>query len=88
MTNTNYHINDDLTFNQTKRAVFDKGYYKRIIGDVRNLDYSLPLPDDCDRRCSNAFITLPHLETIVTPNDIANTKRMQHHLNFAKQLSR
>ena len=56
--------------------------------DIRDEDYSLPLIENCDRRCSDAFITLGHEESIVTPRDMHKIRVKHHHLNFDKQLSR
>lgn len=88
VTNANYNPKYETILSQSKRTIFDKGHYERIIGDVRNEDYSQPLYEDCDRRCSDAFITLPHLDTIVTSRDVMKAKKRQHHINFSKQLSR
>ena len=80
--NTNYNIKDNIVHPTSPRQAFAKGSFKRIIGDVRAEDYSLPLIEDCDRRCSDAFITLPHQETICTSNDTHKARSQHHNLDF------
>lgn len=53
-----------------------------MIGDVRDEDYSLPLIDDCDKRCSDAFITLPHQDSIVTTFDTHKARSKHHNMDF------
>jgi hypothetical protein len=72
--NTNYNINDEMLYPKSRRQEFLKGKFDRIIGDVRDQDYSLPLVDSCDKRCYDAFITLPHQTSIVTAKDIMRTR--------------
>lgn len=84
--NTNYHVNFESVEQRSPRQSFSKA--KRITLDIRDTDYSLPLIEDCDQRCYDAFITLPHQDTIVTASDLHKAKAPHHHLNFSKQLSR
>lgn len=40
VTNTNYHVNYDLVEQKSPRQSFSTA--KRIIGDIKDTDYSLP----------------------------------------------
>lgn len=84
--NTNYHVNYEPVAQTSPRQSFAKA--KRITLEIKDDDYSLPLMEDCDQRCYDAFITLPHQDTIVNASDLHKAKAQHHHLNFAKQLSR
>ena len=58
--NTDYSPDYSLVESNSRRQNFAKGAFTRIIGDIRDEDYSLPLIENCDRRCSDAFLTLGH----------------------------
>ena len=67
--NTNYTPNTDLIYNRSKRPIIDKSAFERIIGDVRDEDFSLPLVTN-DKRCHKAFEELPHNNSIINSKDL------------------
>lgn len=84
--NTNYTPNTDLIYNRSKKTIVDKAAFERIIGDVRDEDFSLPLVSS-DKRCHKAFETLPHQNTIVNTKDLHKMRKKYENLNFEKQIS-
>ena len=54
VTGTNHSPNHSQVFNTSPKYNVPKGAFKRFIGDVRDEDFSLPLPEKCNHRCARA----------------------------------
>ena len=52
--NTNHSPNHSTIEVASPRQIFQKAAFERIIGDVRDQDYSVQLPENCDHRCARA----------------------------------
>jgi hypothetical protein len=52
--NTNHNPNFHSILPSEPSQVFAKGKFERYIGEVKQLDFSQPLREDCDHRCAHA----------------------------------
>lgn len=61
---TNHNPNFDSTLPSQPSQLFAKGKFERYIGEVKQLDFSQPLRENCDHRCAHAN------NIIATPTEI------------------
>ena len=54
VTGTNHFPNLSTIQTTSPRQKFSKGAVERYIGDIRDEDFSVPLPSDCNHRCKKA----------------------------------
>lgn len=80
MLNTDYSPTFDLVKPLSPKALIPKGKFERIIGDIRDEDYSVPLPENCDVRCRRANSSLSYYENL-TQNQIQIDSEMESNMD-------
>jgi hypothetical protein len=75
-------------YRREKQPTIDQAPFERIIGDVRDEDFSLPLLPTSDHRCHKAHLKPANHSTIMNEKDLHKGRRKLDNINFDKQTKR